>query len=57
MFEKLLEMVITQMPVVVVLFYILKGREDRIDELENRIDECLDSTKDNNKAINDLIRK
>lgn len=57
MFEKMIEMVITQMPVVVVLFYILKGREDRIDELENRIDECLDSTKINKQAINDIKGK
>jgi len=43
MIEKIAEQVIVQFPVVMLMFYLFKGREERINTLEKRMDECLDA--------------
>lgn len=48
MIEKIAEQVIVQFPVVLLMFYLFKGREERINVLEKRIDECLDARKADN---------
>jgi len=46
--DEFVQQVIYQMPVVVVLIYILQGREKRINDLEKSVSECLESKKTDN---------
>lgn len=46
--EEFIQQIVYQAPAVGILLYLLLSRESRIKDLENRMDECLESKNDDN---------
>jgi hypothetical protein len=50
MFDELLKQVILQFPAVLILLYIMKNQEKRLDDMDEKYLDCLDSLKNDDKV-------